>query len=63
MTMVPQEPILFHRTIKENIAYGKDDATDEEIFAAARMARCHDFIMKLKYGYETTVGERGIKLS
>jgi ATP-binding cassette subfamily B protein len=63
MTMVPQEPILFHRSIKENIGYGKDDATDEEIIAAAKMARCHEFISKLKHGYETTVGERGIKLS
>ena len=45
--MVPQDPVLFHRSIKENIAYGKQDATDEEIIAAAKMARCHNFIGKL----------------
>ena len=61
--MVPQDTVLFHRTIKENIAYGNPDATDEEIIAAAKMARCHDFISKMKDGYETLVGERGIKLS
>lgn len=61
--MVPQDTVLFHRSIKENIAYGNPDASDEEIIAAAKMARCHDFILKLKHGYETTVGERGIKLS
>jgi len=60
---VPQDTVLFHRSIKENIAYGKPDASDEEIIAAAKMARCHDFISNLKYGYDTTVGERGIKLS
>ena len=63
VSMVPQDTVLFHRTIKENIAYGNPDATDEEIIAAAKMARCHDFISKMKYGYETLVGERGIKLS
>jgi len=61
--MVPQDTVLFHRTIKENIAYGKPDATDEEIIAAAKMARCHAFISKMKHGYDTLVGERGIKLS
>jgi len=63
ISMVSQEPILFHRTIKENIAYGDPSATDEEIIAAAKMARCHSFISKLKYGYDTLVGERWIKLS
>ena len=63
ISMVPQDTVLFHRTIKENIAYGNPDATDEEIIAAAKMARCHDFISKMKDGYETLVGERGIKLS
>lgn len=63
VSMVPQETVLFHRTIKENIAYGNLDASDDEIIAAAKMARCHEFITKLKYGYETLVGERGIKLS
>jgi ATP-binding cassette subfamily B protein len=47
--MVPQDTVLFHRSIKENIAYGNPDATDEEIIAAAKMARCHDFITKLKH--------------
>jgi len=63
ISMVPQDTVLFHRTIRENIAYGNPDATEEEIVAAAKMARCHDFISKMKDGYETTVGERGIKLS
>jgi ATP-binding cassette subfamily B protein len=56
--MVPQDTVLFHRSIKENIAYGNPDASDEEIFAAAKMARCHEFISKLSHGYDTTVGER-----
>ena len=63
MSMIPQDPILFHRSIRENIAYGKPNASDEEIIAAAKMARCHEFISHLKEGYETLVGERGIKLS
>ena len=60
---VPQEPLLFHRTIKENIAYGRPDATDEEVLEAARQANAHDFIKGLQHGYETLVGERGVKLS
>ncbi len=63
ISLVPQEPILFHRTIKENIAYGRPDASDEEIIAAAKMARCDRFIQKLEKKYDTLVGERGIKLS
>ena len=63
MSMIPQDPILFHRSIRENIAYGKPNASNEEIIAAAKMARCHEFISHLKEGYETLVGERGIKLS
>lgn len=63
MSMIPQDPILFHRSIRENIAYGKPNASDEEIIAAAKMAKCHEFISHLKDGYETLVGERGIKLS
>lgn len=63
MSMVPQDPILFHRSIKENIAYGRPNASNEEIIAAAKMARCHEFISQLKDGYETLVGERGVKLS
>ncbi len=63
ISMVPQDTVLFHRSIRENIAYGNPDATEEEIVAAAKMARCHDFIGKMKDGYDTLVGERGIKLS
>lgn len=60
---VPQETALFHRSISENIAYGKPDATPEEIQRAAKLANAHDFIMDLPEGYDTLVGERGIKLS
>jgi ATP-binding cassette subfamily B protein len=52
---VPQDPLLFHRSLKENISYGRPDATDEEIIVAAKMAKCHDFISKLAEGYETLV--------
>lgn len=60
---VPQEPLLFHRTLIENLRYGKPDATDEEIDRAARHARADKFIAKLSKGYKTMVGERGTKLS
>ncbi len=60
---VPQEPNLFHRTLLENIRYGRLDATDEEVYEAARKAHCHEFISRLSHGYETLVGERGVKLS
>lgn len=63
IAFVPQDPVLFHRTLKENIRYGKRDASDEEVFNAARLAHCDKFIDKLPNGYETYVGERGIKLS
>ncbi len=63
IAVVPQEPALFHRTIKENIAYGKPDATDEEVQQAAKQAYAHDFIVNLPQGYDTLVGERGVKLS
>jgi ATP-binding cassette subfamily B protein len=63
IAMVPQEPILFHRSLMDNIRYGRPDASDEEVFEAARRARCHDFIMELPEKYQTFVGERGIKLS
>ena len=63
IAVVPQEPALFHRTIRENIAYGKPDATDEEIIEVAKKAQAHDFIVELEKGYDTLVGERGIKLS
>ena len=60
---VPQESSLFHRSIRENIAYGKPDASDEEIIWAAKLANADEFIQKLPDGYETLVGERGVKLS
>ncbi len=60
---VPQETSLFHRSIAENIAYGKPDATQAEIERAARLANAHEFIQDLPQGYETLVGERGVKLS
>lgn len=63
IAVVPQEPMLFHRTIRENIAYGKPDATDEEIVEVAKKAQAHEFIIALEEGYSTMVGERGIKLS
>ncbi|MGI6218058.1 MAG: ABC transporter ATP-binding protein [Coriobacteriales bacterium] len=60
---VPQEPLLFHRTIRENIAYGKPDATDEEVRQAAIDANAMEFIEKLPQKFETMTGERGVKLS
>ena len=60
---VPQESSLFHRSIFENIAYGRPDATDEEVFEAARLANADEFIARLPDGYDTMVGERGVKLS
>ncbi len=60
---VPQDPTLFHRSLRENIAYGKPDASEEEITEAAKKAHAHEFIEKLEQGYDTMVGERGIKLS
>lgn len=63
IAMIPQETQLFHRTLMENIRYGKIDATDEEVLAASKMACCHEFIEVLPLGYDTLVGERGIKLS
>ena len=60
---VPQEPAMFHRSIRENIRYGKLNASDDEVIAAAKKAHAHEFIMKLPEGYETMVGERGVKLS
>ena len=63
ISVVPQEPLLFHRTIRENIAYGNPRATEEEIIEAAKLAQAHDFISRLATGYGAMVGERGIKLS
>lgn len=61
--VVPQDTVLFNDTIYYNIAYGRDDATPETVEAAARAAKIHDFIISLPDGYQTTVGERGLKLS
>jgi len=63
IALVPQEPILFHRTIMDNIRYGRRGATDEEVIEAAKRAHAHEFIEGLQEGYETFVGERGVKLS
>lgn len=63
ISFVPQEPILFHRTLRENITYGKPDATMSQVISAAKKAQCHGFISNLKDGYDTFVGERGVKLS
>lgn len=60
---VPQEPLLFHRSVRENISYGRPDATDAEIERAAKKAGAYDFIIKLQDGFDTMVGERGVKLS
>ena len=61
--MVPQDTVLFNDTIRYNIRYGRPDATDEEVEAAARMAQIHDFVISLPKGYDSLVGERGLKLS
>ena len=63
IAFVPQEPILFHRSLMENIRYGRRDASDEEIMLAATQAHCHEFISTFSEGYATLVGERGVKLS
>ena len=62
-SVVLQDPILFAASIAENIAYGKRDASDDDIMAAASAASSHDFIMKLPSGYQTSAGERGTRLS
>ena len=63
MSIIPQEPILFHRTIMENIKYGKKNATDEEAIEVAKLAHIHEFIIELPDGYNTLCGERGNNLS
>ena len=63
ISMIPQDTTLFHRTLLENIRYGRLDATDEEVYCAAKQACCNEFISLLPEGYHTLVGERGIKLS
>lgn len=63
IAFIPQDPTLFHRTILENIKYGRFNASDEDILAASKNANVHEFASKLPNGYQTLVGERGIKLS
>ena len=58
-----QDVFLFYGTVRENILFGKSDATEEEIISAAKMANAHDFILELPDGYDTMIGERGVKLS
>jgi ATP-binding cassette subfamily B protein len=61
--LIPQDPTLFHRTLRENIRFGRACASDAEVESAARRALAHDFIMQLPHGYDAEVGERGVKLS
>lgn len=61
--LVPQDTILFHRTLKQNIRYGKPNATNKEIINASKLAHCHEFIKSFPENYSTYVGERGVKLS
>jgi ABC-type multidrug transport system fused ATPase/permease subunit len=63
ISVVSQEPFLFNGTIRENILYGRLDASEEELIAASRAANCHEFISRLPNGYDSRVGERGVKLS
>lgn len=63
VAMIPQNPSLFHRSLMENIRYGKVGASDSQVIQASKKAHCHEFIMQLEKGYDTLVGERGIKLS
>lgn len=63
LSLVPQDPILFHRSLYDNIGYGNPDASEADIIKAAKLAHCHEFIAKFPQHYETFVGERGIKLS
>src|SRR5207344_1552818 len=61
--VIAQDPFLFSATVRENIAFGRADATDEEVERAARLAQAHDFIAALQDGYDALIGERGITLS
>src|SRR6185503_5905380 len=63
MAFVPQDPILFHRSLYENIRYGRPSASRDEVLQAAKLAHCHEFILNSRDKYDTLVGERGIKLS
>ena len=63
IAMIPQDPMLFHRTLMENIRYGRLDASDDEVVEAAKKAHAHEFILDSEHGYDSLVGERGVKLS
>ena len=63
IAMIPQDTTLFHRSLMENIRYGRPEATDEEVIAASKQAHCHAFVIQTEQGYDSLVGERGIKLS
>lgn len=63
ISLIPQDPMLFHRSLMENIRYGRLDASDKEVIESAKKANAHDFILKTEQGYDSLVGERGVKLS
>ena len=63
VAMIPQDITLFHRSLMDNIRYGRIDATDEDVINASKKAHCHEFVSQLTHGYQSLVGERGIKLS
>jgi ATP-binding cassette subfamily B (MDR/TAP) protein 8 len=63
MGLINQEPVLFASTIMENIRYGKPEATDEEVYEAARNANAYTFIQEFPYGFQTVLGERGVTVS
>lgn len=63
ISLIPQDPMLFHRSLMENIRYGKLDASNEEVIEASKKANAHEFIMRTETGYDSLVGERGVKLS
>ena len=63
ISIIPQDPTLFHRSLMENIRYGRLEATDDEVIEASKKAHCHEFIIKMPEKYDALVGERGVKLS
>ena len=63
ISLIPQDPMLFHRSLMENIRYGKLDASDDDVIEAAKKANAHEFILRTEEGYQSLVGERGVKLS